>query len=436
VNWDSAAYNMIVVNETISFIDNHLENRADNPFFAYVALGAAHLPHSPPLTYLDGSRVKWKYQTRHLETLLEMDKAVGSLITKIEEEGLANNTVIIFTSDNGGLVESDLVSAHRTSGPMRGKKTDIWEGGHRIPLMIRYDGIFPQNEERNHLVGLNDIYRTVMDIVGIDKIPYGSAQDSVSFANYIASGTNTNGLRQHIGTWAYDFFAKMNAQAVRHGNMKLIHNIEKSAYELYDLDNDLSETIDLSQDVRYIELMHGMYEKLIELGPCPDDIKGTFSLSKRRESGEDDPDEKVSCKWFSIQTTLRCKMHIEGELLCNSVCGRQENKNACEVIRSGPPMCTDSPLFILVNKRARSCNWVYRDIENRCHKRGVASHCPITCNSTQFCTEDSSYKIRLRSGKLMSCYWVKRLNTAQRCKMTGVDKTCRKTCSSLVLLEI
>merc|ERR1719491_1436148 len=119
--------------------------------------------------------------------------------------------------------------------------------------------------------------------------------------------------------------------------MKLIHTIKKSIYELYDLDNDLSETIDLSQDGSYRKLMHEMYEKLMEIGPCPDDSEGTFSLSKRRESGEDDEDEEVSCNWFSIQTASRCEMHIEGELLCNSVCGRGGHVHMCFVVRRSRP---------------------------------------------------------------------------------------------------
>jgi len=420
------------VKETMNFIDHHLETRKDDPFFAYVALGAAHLPHSPPIAYLDGSPVHNEYRTRHLDMLLEMDKAVGSLITKIEEEGLANNTVIIFTSDNGGLARSDSLlkgSAHLTSGPMRGEKGDILEGGHRVPLMIRYDGTFPQNEEMNHLVGLNDIYRTVTDLAGIDEIPYGSAQDSVSFANYLASGNNTSGLRQHIGNWLYkkgggEDNKEINAHAVRNGNMKLIHNVTTSTYELYDLDNDLSENIDLSHNVSYAELIDEMYEKLIELGPCPDDIDGSFPLSKSRES-----DKEVNCKWFNTQTTTRCNMHIEGELLCNSVCGRYGN--VCKALWAPEPeaTCTDSKLLMLVGEDARSCEWVSKDVKKRCRIRGVASHCAVTCDKAQFCTKDSSKKFRSQDGNnIWSCKWAKKRSTVVRCEKPGLAGTCRKSC--------
>jgi arylsulfatase A len=114
-----------------------------------------------------------------------MDKAVGSIVSMIENKNLAEETIIIFTSDNGGLNKVATVNTgHRTSGPLRGAKRDIWEGGHRVPLIIRYDSKFKAGVKRKKMVGLNDIYATICELVGIDK-PVGSAQDSVSFARYI-----------------------------------------------------------------------------------------------------------------------------------------------------------------------------------------------------------------------------------------------------------
>merc|ERR1719223_1435416 len=135
-NWDSTAYNQILVDETISFIDRHLEMRSDDPFLAYVALGAVHGPHSPPDKYLDNSTIAGKYKSHHLDLLAEVDKVVGSVVSAIEERGLANNTIIIFTSDNGGLGKSKDYG-HFPSGPLQGQKGSIYEGGHQVPLIIR-----------------------------------------------------------------------------------------------------------------------------------------------------------------------------------------------------------------------------------------------------------------------------------------------------------
>ncbi len=68
-----------------------------------MALGSVHTPHSPPDKYVDGSPIKGEYPTAHMDVLYELDKVVGSLVSTVENNGLASDTIIIFTSDNGGL---------------------------------------------------------------------------------------------------------------------------------------------------------------------------------------------------------------------------------------------------------------------------------------------------------------------------------------------
>ncbi len=99
----TSAYNQILVKETQQFIENHIYERPNDPFFAYVGLGSVHLPHSPPYTYTDGSPIKGVYPSAHMDVLYELDKVVGSLVSTIEDNSLTKDTVIIFTSDNGGL---------------------------------------------------------------------------------------------------------------------------------------------------------------------------------------------------------------------------------------------------------------------------------------------------------------------------------------------
>ena len=100
-NWDSTAYNMLLVNETARFLDDHLENRPDDPFFTYIALGSVHTPHSPPTIYMDGTPVAGEYGTAHMDVLGEMDMAVGSVVQHLEKRGLLDDTIVVFTSDNG-----------------------------------------------------------------------------------------------------------------------------------------------------------------------------------------------------------------------------------------------------------------------------------------------------------------------------------------------
>lgn len=320
ISWDSSSYNMILVNETSMFLDEHFSEKPDQPFFAYVALGAVHIPHSPPNHYLDGQPVADEYPNGHLDMLHEMDMVVGSLVSMIETRGVANDTIIIFASDNGGLRYTPGIP-HRPSGPLRGKKGEIWEGGHRIPFIMRHDGVFPANEQRDHVVGLNDLYATLCDILEIE-IPHLSAQDSVSFADYIFSQNSTEKLRESLALFDYKKSA-LQADALRRGNLKLVRFMNKNArVELYDVKNDISESVDLSKDPSYQDTIQEMTKELQSLGPCPEDVNGFFPI----HNSVLDVTFNTSCKFFE-RKPWKCDNFLEGELNCNSLCGR--HKRVC-----------------------------------------------------------------------------------------------------------
>ena len=185
---------------------------------------------------------------------------------------------------------------HHSSGPLRGSKGQIYEGGHRVPLIIRYDGVYPTNEKRSNLLGLNDIFSTICDIIGID-VPDGSAQDSVSFAHHIRASNNTNGLRSTLSNWDYRK-GSLQAEAVRFGHLKLIRHFAAGTrtHELYDLSSDLSENINLIDNVDYKDIIREMTFKAKEVGPCPNNVKGPIILSNGRE---------VTCGYFRKNTKKR-----------------------------------------------------------------------------------------------------------------------------------
>lgn len=326
VSWDSTSYNMKLVNETSAFIDRHLRERENNPFLAYVALGSVHLPHSPPNHYLNGDPIAKMYPNSHLDMLLEMDHVVGSLMSMIEEHNLSNDTIVIFTSDNGGL-ERDPNVSHLPSGPLRGKKGQIWEGGHRVPLMMRFDGTFPANEKRYNLVSLNDIYATLCDLLGIE-VPALSAQDSVSFADHIISAHNTTSPRNSLAV--FDFKKGMfEADSLLKGKLKLIRYFKKfssvpSHIKLYDLEDDISERKDLSRDPMFATTIDEMLLELKALGPCPDDVKGSFELQNKATGLR----FNVKCGFFKNKP-WKCDTFLEGELKCASICATRHIR-ACK----------------------------------------------------------------------------------------------------------
>jgi len=271
-DWDSTAYNMILVNETVRFLDEHLENRARDPFFAYVALGAVHVPHTPPNKNLKGEPVAGQYPSLHMDMLLETDMIIGDLTEALEDRGLIEDTIIIFASDNGGISGKNVnirstEFGHDSSGRLRGYKGDPYEGGHRVPFIMRFDGIIPAGKRENSLIGLNDLYATLSDIAGIN-IPPGQAVDSISFADLIF--VNNNGFnrkrRESLGVWVMDG-DRIRHEALITPDFKLIQYPRNSTVELYNLINDLSEENNLSSDASYNTLQERLKKQLHKIGP-------------------------------------------------------------------------------------------------------------------------------------------------------------------------
>lgn len=266
INWDSTAYNMLLVNETIQFLDNHLETRSADPFFAYVATGSVHIPHSPATTYTDGNPLNGTQHTHHMDMVYEVDLIVGTLIKALEDRDLMKDTIIVFTSDNGGLSNKQTNSGnfdHWANGPLKGNKGSLYEGGHRIPLIMRYDGVFPSGKKSNALVGINDFFATFSEIIGVD-VPDGQAIDSVSFAKTIYDPDNAIGVREEFAIWNVNLGC-----AIRSSYHKLIITLlPKETIELYDLNQDPYEENDLSTNSSYFQLKDSLRKKLKEIGSC------------------------------------------------------------------------------------------------------------------------------------------------------------------------
>ena len=350
--WDSTAYNQILVDETRAFLDHHAMSRANDPFFAYVSLGSVHIPHSPPNTYMDGTTpIKGTYPSLHMDLISEIDMIVGSLTQELEDRQLLDNTIIIFTSDNGGLSQKKTNSTYLSNGPqLRGKKRDIWEGGHRIPFIVRWDNTLPAGEKRTQLVGLNDVFATICDLVGI-TIPEGQAIDSVSFAPALYHNEVSN-PREYLGIWAYFYNGRLRQQSIRKNNYKLIYNYNKQMaliynYNkqmapdsiqnmssiggmagqllLYDLDLDLSEQNNIA--LENSALVDKMFAELQTFGPCFDD-EGKFTIIN-----QDGETKKKTCEWVKKKNTeLRCATHPNARKHCRFTC--ETANNECKVEQS------------------------------------------------------------------------------------------------------
>jgi hypothetical protein len=310
-DWDSTAYNMILVNETKAFLDQNMDS--SDPFFAYVALGAVHLPNSPPDEFLDGSKVAGEYGTQHMDVLYEMDKVVGALVESLEERQLLEDTIIIFTSDNGGLngeTRSDLFG-HLSNGGLRGAKGDVYEGGIRVPMTMRWDNGIPKDEKRDKLIGLNDLYRTICGLVGID-VPDNQAMDSIDYSNHIYDESDMSGLRKYYGAWLYDS-SRLVSEAMRFKQFKLVRSYQNNTHALYDLGTDLSESHDISKENP--DMVDKILKRLKIDGPCHDSDSRfeVQTVTNKLRYGK--------CEWFrDKQTSKRCKKFPEAKEHCKATC--------------------------------------------------------------------------------------------------------------------
>lgn len=162
--------------KAVAYIDE--QANADAPFYLYFPLPAPHTPILPTDEFVGKSGTN-----SYGDFCLQVDDLVGQLMTALERNGIADNTILIFTSDNGCSNRVDFAElatfGHNPSYVFRGHKADIYEGGHRIPLIVRWPDAIKPGSVCDETVCLVDFLATCADILG-DTLPDNAAEDSVS----------------------------------------------------------------------------------------------------------------------------------------------------------------------------------------------------------------------------------------------------------------
>jgi arylsulfatase A-like enzyme len=172
-----------------------------------------------------------------------MDDAVGLVLDALEENGLAENTVVVFTSDNGGVSSGDGFST--SCLPFRGGKGRQWEGGIRQPLYIHWPGVTRSTTTHVPAVG-TDFFPTLLEIAGL-PLPSGQPMDGVSLVPVLRGGT----LPQRSLYWHYPHYGNQGGDPsaiVMRGPWKLIHYFDGARNELYHVERDLGEQRDLVKE--------------------------------------------------------------------------------------------------------------------------------------------------------------------------------------------
>src|SRR5262245_57826119 len=159
---------------------DYLDARAhiDQPFFLYLPLSAPHAPVVPAAAWRGKSGIN-----AYADFVMETDWAVGAVLGALDRAGHADDTIVIVTSDNGvtpAAKQPELAAhGHDPSYVFRGRKSDIWDGGHRVPFLVRWPGHVPPGSTSDELIGLGDLLATCADILGVG-LPADGAEDSVS----------------------------------------------------------------------------------------------------------------------------------------------------------------------------------------------------------------------------------------------------------------
>jgi arylsulfatase A-like enzyme len=250
--------------------------KKDEPFFLYFSLTSPHEPVVPSKQFKGRSGI-----APIADFVMETDWSAGHVIQAIDDAGIADNTVVIFTSDNGHSHYTgwqELVDAgHRPSGPYRGHKGDVWEGGHRVPLVVRWPDHIAVGSRSNQLVSLTDLFATCAEL--IDKqLPDRGAEDSVSFLpaaigqgnvtprSPIVNHSNHGEFAFRSGDWKLVFRNAGNLNQCR-GKQRIM--------ELYNLKYDPSEEMNvaLEQARLAVQLTH-QFGKLVEDGASRAGVKG------------------------------------------------------------------------------------------------------------------------------------------------------------------
>ena len=268
----------------------HARGKTEHPFFLFYSMTSPHEPVVPSDKFRGKSGI-----APIADFVMETDWSAGRVIQAIDDAGLRDNTIVIFTADNGHSHYTgwnDLVNAgHLPSGPYRGHKGEAWEGGHRVPLIVRSPPRCAANAQTSQLVCLTDFFATFAELFGA-QLPKHGAEDSLSFLPDILG--NGRGKRQALVS-----HSNFGEFAYREGPWKLILRMAKpkleqsrgmaTVPELYNLSDDLAETNNRAADrADIVSRLRVNLRQLVEQGATRSDVvaandaKVDFAVTQRR----------------------------------------------------------------------------------------------------------------------------------------------------------
>jgi arylsulfatase A-like enzyme len=254
------------INKAKAFI---LHQKKDKPFFLYLPLAAPHTPWVPKQEYVGSSKAG-----EYGDFTLQVDAAVGEILKVLKEKGMDKNTMVIFTSDNGPYWRENFTKQfqHRAAGPFRGMKGDAYEGGHRIPFIVRWPAKIKKGTVSNAIACQTSLLSTLRELLS-DNDPAFIRKDSYSILPDLLGSANRSSMEKPIiHSSSRGFFA------IRSGEWKLIDQLGSGGFtapekeiptpggptvQLYHLKSDPSEKENVA--LKYPEITAKLLSTLAEI---------------------------------------------------------------------------------------------------------------------------------------------------------------------------
>lgn len=240
----------VQANEALKVID---ERAGKGPFFLNLWLNAPHEPLAPIANQAEGYPHWSKEEQTYFQTVTDLDHAVGQILKKLEDKGIADNTLVAFSSDNGPEAHSFQYS-RGTAMPLKGMKTQLWEGGIRVPCLVR----FPKNAHAgtvsNAVTSMLDVFPTVLAVTGVKPKTALSLDGGLDLRLALSGGGSKFDARHLFFEFRFPQrgVATSLPLAVRRGRWKLFSDDKFERSELYDLQVDLGEGRNVAEQNRAV----------------------------------------------------------------------------------------------------------------------------------------------------------------------------------------
>ena len=259
-DFDFEEIDMVLLDKSVKYLENHAEESPDKPFFLMHSTQGVHLPSLPGKDFQGTTNAG-----PHGDFIYEFDHVVGELVNTLDRLGRADNTLVIVTSDNGPEVTSVINMRkdydHDGARPWRGMKRDQWEGGHRIPFVVRWPEKIEAGRVSDQTVCLCDMMATSAAIMGV-QLPNDAAEDSFDILPAMLGEDNEGeAVRSHTlhqtiklelairrGQWKYLDHQGSGGNNYEKENLKpfaLPDTAPESPGQLYNLETDPGETNNL-----------------------------------------------------------------------------------------------------------------------------------------------------------------------------------------------